>query len=351
MTQKILSVLYHVNKRKMKIKKKQYTVLENGDNLYRNNKHKFAMKVLMGLTGKLKKLPTEYIYDEKGSKLFKEIMELPEYYLTNSEKKVLLNNKKKLRERINGNDINLIELGAGDGIKTKIIIDDLIKNEVIFKYIPIDISPSAIIGLLDNFYQKFPQLNIEGVVSDYFSGLKWLSNLSTKQNLVLFLGSNIGNFSREQINTFLSSLWQILNEGDLILIGFDLKKDIKKMIKAYNDSKGVTAQFNLNLLERINSELRGNFETEKFQFYSTYDVSEGAIMSYLISVQRQTVFIEDLKRSFNFNEWEPVHTESSYKFNIEDIERLAEQNNFAVVEHYFDTDKQFTDSLWRVQKK
>ncbi len=334
----------------MKINKK-YTTLKNGDNLYKNNKHKFAMEVLMGLSGKLKKLPTEYIYDDNGSELFKQIMELPEYYLTNAETEVLLNNKQKLREKINWNDFNLIELGAGDGIKTKIIIDDLINNEVKFNYIPIDISASAIVGLVDDFSKEFPNLKIEGIVSDYFSGLKWLSNLTSKQNLVFFLGSNIGNFNQEQINAFLSSLWQILNDGDLILIGFDLKKDIKEMIKAYDDSQGVTAQFNLNLLERINSELKGNFDMDKFRFYSTYDVSEGAIMSYLISQTKQTVYIEDLNRSFDFNEWEPIHTESSYKFSIEDIEKLAEQNKFEIVEHYFDKKKQFTDSLWKVKKE
>ncbi len=335
----------------METKRREYSILENGDNFLKDNKQKFAMDVLSGLSKRSKRLPTEYIYDENGSELFKKITELPEYYLTKSETRVLQHNKNRLLERLNRDNLNLIELGAGDGKKTKIIIEEFLSKSVQFHYIPIDISVSAMEGLLKDFNSDFTTLKIKGIVSDYFNGIKWLSNLTTRQNLVLFLGSNIGNFNLLEISTFLSSLWHTLNNNDLILIGFDLKKDIRKMEDAYNDSSGVTALFNLNLLKRINRELKGEFDIAKFRFYSTYDVVDGAIKSYLISQDRQEIYIDELKRSFSFKEWEPIHTESSHKFSIEDIEELAEQNKFEVIEHYFDPEKQFTDSLWRVKKK
>ena len=188
------------------------------------------------------------------------------------------------------------------------------------------------------------------MVAEYFDGLKWLSNLNGQHNVVLFLGSNIGNFSHSEARVFLHSLWNALNDGDRILIGFDLKKDVQQLLRAYNDSQGVTAKFNLNLLRRINRELGGNFDLSQFQYYSTYNVLSGAIESYLVSCRKQVVHIEALGQSFLFQAWEPVHTEYSYKFLESDIALLAEKTGFRIVKHLYDSRKCFADSLWQVSK-
>ncbi|MCK4764793.1 MAG: L-histidine N(alpha)-methyltransferase [Candidatus Aminicenantes bacterium] len=311
---------------------------------------KFAVDVLTGLSQPLKWLPTEYIYDETGSMLFQQITTLPEYYLTRCETEILERSKGELREIIDAREFNLVELGAGDGKKTKILLGDFLDHQLTFRYIPIDISQSALEESMANLSRELPGLTMQGLVAEYFNGLKRLARLNTRKNIVLFLGSNIGNFNPPRIGLFLSGLWHALNNRDYVMIGFDLKKDIKKMIAAYNDKQGVTARFNLNLLHRINNELGGRFDLERFRYYSTYDVVKGAMQSYLVSLKDQDVYIDELKRSFNFKAWEPVHTESSYKFHIGEIERIARENHFEIVSHFFDAEKNFVDSLWRVKK-
>ncbi len=310
----------------------------------------FATEVLTGLSHPLKWLPTKYIYDDTGSELFRRIMDLPEYYLTRCEVEVLENHRTEMREALSDYTFNLVELGAGDGKKTRILLKELLNNRLEFHYIPIDISKSAINGLLKDLTLTFSELKMEGLVTEYFDGLRRLRDLNRRRNVVLFLGSSIGNFTPSETQTFLSNLWHALNDGDYVMIGFDLKKDIEIMLKAYADSQGVTAQFNLNLLKRINQELGGNFDLNQFHFYSTYDPFQGAIQSYVISQKEQKVFIEGLNRSFSFVQWEAIHTESSYKFRIEDIEQLAHRNQFEVVAHFSDSRKYFVDTLWKVRK-
>ncbi len=329
---------------------KNYKVLQPDDVKVSLLKHEFAVDVLHGLSQSIKHLPSKYIYDNVGSVLFQKIMDLPEYYLTNCEKEVLDTHKTQLVSLIGQEEFNLVELGAGDGLKTKILIDEFMNKKLDFHYVPIDISELAIKDLVQNVSHEFKNLKTEGIVAEYFYGLKWLSKLNHRKNLVLFLGSNIGNFNSSEAKVFLTSLWNSLNDGDLILIGFDLKKDINIIAKAYNDSKGVTAQFNYNLLHRINKELKGNFEIEQFQFYSSYHIFSGAIISSLISKIKQQVYIKDLNRLFSFDEWEPIHTESSHKYNIQDIDNLAEDIGFEMSGLFYDSKKFFVDCLWRVSK-
>jgi uncharacterized SAM-dependent methyltransferase len=168
--------------------------------------------------------------------------------------------------------------------------------------------------------------------------------------MVLFLGSNLGNFDKSSAKDFLRNLWNALNDGDYTVIGFDLKKDIDLMLKAYNDSQGVTRDFNLNLLRRINRELGGDFDLNKFHFYASYDVFTGAMESYLVSKEEQTVFIKEIGQAFNFEAWEPIHTEFSYKYLISDIEELAADTGFAIETQLYDSKRYFVDSIWRVQK-
>jgi dimethylhistidine N-methyltransferase len=310
----------------------------------------FSLDVLNGLSETPKRMPTKYHYDENGSRLFQKIMELPEYYPTRCETEILQTQKEKLAQLVVADNFNLVEMGAGDGKKTKILLSHFLKENLPFRYVPLDISESAMRELVSSIRNEFPNIETTGIVAEYFDGLKWLSTLDKRRNFVLFLGSNLGNFNESQARVFLRSMWNTLHPDDLILIGFDLKKDIDLMLDAYNDSQGVTAEFNLNLLTRINRELQGNFIIKNFRHYATYEVMSGAIESYLVSLEKQTVFIKEIGQTFEFESWEPIHTEYSYKYLETDIEKLAAQTGYVIEQQLFDPQKWFVDSVWRVQK-
>ena len=310
----------------------------------------FALEVLTGLSENPKRLQSKYFYDDEGSRLFQQIMALPEYYLTRCERDILTQRRQDIAGHIAAQPFLLVELGAGDGQKTRILIDHFLHRRLSFTYVPVDISEGAMQTLTTTLSREFPQLDADGVVAEYFDGLKWLSAQTDHRKLVLFLGSNIGNFNRPQAKHFLRSLWNSLNDGDIVLIGFDLKKDIDLMLKAYNDSRGITAAFNFNLLKRINRELGGDFDIGKFRFYASYDVFSGAIESYLVSLEAQTVPIKSIGQSFRFKPWEPIHMEYSYKFLPSDIEELAQETGYTILQHLTDPQGYFSDSIWRVNK-
>jgi L-histidine N-alpha-methyltransferase len=311
---------------------------------------KFALDILTGLSEPRKSIPSIYHYDTEGSKLFNRITELPEYYPTRCEMETLERNSDRISAYLEAENINLVEFGPGDGQKTRILIESFLKRKLKFQYIPIDISHSALTDLYEAFRKLYPDLFLEGLVADYFSGIKWLNNKYDRKNVILFLGSNIGNFNQERSKLFLRNLWNHLNDGDIVIIGFDLKKDIDILLRAYNDSQGVTADFNLNLLRRINRELAGEFEISNFRFFATYDVFSGAMESYLVSLEKQEVIIGEIGRSFRFDAWEPIHTEYSYKYLESDIQELASKTGFIVKEHLYDQKKYFVDSVWEVSK-
>ncbi|MDY6933194.1 MAG: L-histidine N(alpha)-methyltransferase [Spirochaetota bacterium] len=328
----------------------QYQILQSGDVEVAKSQQEFAKDILFGLSQPQKCLPSRYIYDTQGSKLFQQIMELPEYYLTQCETEVLHRHKDTITDFFESNSFNLVELGAGDGKKTKILLSHFLENNLDFQYVPIDISETAIHELLDELNQEFCELESRGLVAEYFEGLNWLSNLNHRCNVVLFLGSNIGNFKPFEARDFLLCLWNALNDGDYVLIGLDLKKEIEMLLGAYNDSQGITAKYNLNILDRINYELDGNFDLDNFEYYCTYDVSCGAIHSFLVSQREQTVSIGALNRMFHFEAWEAIHTESSYKFLEKDFSTLAEETGYEVIGNLYDSRRYFVDSLWQVNK-
>jgi L-histidine Nalpha-methyltransferase len=315
-------------------------------------KQTFALDVLVGLSERKKTISSKYFYDEEGSKLFQQIMHLPEYYLTRCEFEILERNGPAIADFVANEKWNLVELGPGDGLKTNLLLMQFLHKEVDFQYVPIDISESALQNLVNNLHNQIPRLEVRGLVSDYFNGLKWLNKLNSadRKNFVLFLGSNIGNFNYSRARVFLRSLWNSLNHGDLVLIGFDLKKDIDLMLAAYNDSQGITEKFNLNLLNRINRELGGNFDVSRFQHFANYDVFSGAMESYLVSQADQKVFIEEIGQTFYFEPWEPIHTEYSYKFLQTDIESLAAETGYLVEYEFQDSHQYFSDCIWRVYK-
>ena len=216
---------------------------------------------------------------------------------------------------------------------------------------PIDISEGAMRSLVESVRQSTPELKVEGLVCEYADGVRYLGREGgSRRNLVLFLGSNIGNFNRVQASAFLRRLWSSLHTDDYVLIGFDLKKDIEVLLAAYNDKQGVTSRFNLNLLHRINRELGADFDVSQFRHFGTYSVFSGAMESYLVSLEPQIVNIAALDLSFSFNAWEPIHTEYSYKYLRSDIDRLARDTGFSVQRQLEDARGWFVDSLWRVER-
>ncbi len=313
-----------------------------------NHVDEFAEEVREGLSRKLKYLPSKYIYDDRGSRLFQDIMALPEYYLTGCEEEILTRHRAGIAEHVSGDEFNLVELGAGDGLKTKILLQHFLNRDLNFTYVPIDISEKAVRDLVRELEDEFSELSVQGLVTDYFEGLSYISGNYSGRNMVLFLGSNIGNFDPGDRIDFLAKTRGSLSPEDYVLIGFDLKKNIDVVKRAYDDSRGVTAEFNLNLLRRINLELGGDFDLNAFKFYSTWDARAGAIISTLVSLKKQTVHVDYLERDFEFMMWEPIHTESSYKFNEEDIRSLADRTGFTVADNFHDTRGYFVDSLWQV---
>lgn len=310
----------------------------------------FALDVLMGLSSKPKHIPPKYFYDAKGSELFQKITDSSDYYVTECEKEILVSNAHRIVNQIDVENINIVELGAGDGRKTKTLLEAFLNSGKKIRYVPVDISESAIRQLSEDLSKNWSQLEVMGIVSEYFQALRWLGEENKGRNFVMFLGSNIGNFNSPQASVFLRTMWNALNPGDFAFIGFDLKKDIDVMIRAYNDSDGVTEQFNLNLLNRMNDELGANFNREKFEHYGTYNVKLGAMESFLVSKEEQNVEIKSLNKTFHFKPYEPIHVEFSFKYLPQEVKQLLSDTGFRMVETYFDEKQYFMDALVEVVK-
>lgn len=312
-------------------------------------KDTFAEDVLTGLSSNPKFLSSKYFYDDEGSRLFQEIMKVPDYYLTRSEYEIFSRQTEDIFEAFEADaaEFDLIELGTGDGAKTSVLVDYFLKQNADFCYVPIDISSEALNFLNEKFKKQFPDLDMQTEQGDYFKTLETFKKKSDKKKIILFLGSNIGNFSEEQALEFFKHLREMMNEKDFIFIGFDLHKNPETILRAYSDSLGVTKKFNLNLLKRINRELGGNFNVEEFKHYASYHPTERAARSFLISQIDQTVFIEALNKEFEFQQWEPIFMEVSQKYNLEMIGKVARESGFEVVKNFFDESRFYTNSLWK----
>jgi len=313
-----------------------------------SNGDQFAQDVLAGLSGSPKSLPCKYIYDDEGDRLFREITEQPEYYLTRTEYSILRQHAVDIAEHIGEGEFNLVELGPGDGGKARVLMERFSASGLQYTFVPIDICESSLEYIIEQSERRFAHVPVDGLVADYHDGLEWLANSSSSRNFVMFLGSNIGNFEPDDARRFLRDLRKALHPGDLVLIGFDLKKDIETLNRAYNDELGVTNRFHLNLLRRINIELGGEFELDTFEYSGSYNAATGAIESYLVSNVDQTVHVQALDKVFAFKEWEPINTECSQKYTESDIREMAKTSGFSVVENYGDSRDFFIDSLWRI---
>ena len=305
----------------------------------------FARDVDAGLSASKKHLSSKYFYDDEGSRLFQQIMELPEYYLTRAEMNIMQTRSLDIYNNIDSKELDIIELGAGDGLKTIEFIKHLLEAEAKIIYHPIDISGEAISQLKRKVNLELPNLNIKPLVGDYFLEMHDIPPSRAKK-VVLFMGANIGNYAFPDAVDLLQHISENIDIGDMLLIGIDLQKDPSLISSAYDDASGVTRAFNLNLLTRINRELGGDFDIKNFDFYSNYNPANGEIRSYLVSLSDHLVNIDACTKSYNFSKNELIYTELSKKYNKIEIEDLARQSGFKCIEQFHDEHDYFADCLF-----
>ena len=298
----------------------------------------FKKEIFEGLTAFPKYLSSKYFYDKKGDKLFQDIMAMPGYYLTDCEFEIISENTFEIGElfRDRENGLDLIELGAGDGKKTKLLLKYMAENNFNFIYKPIDISENAVEMLSTNLAAEMPTLKVDAEVGEYFAVLERLKGFDKRKKVIMVLGSNIGNLPHPKAVEFLSKLKDAMLGDDLLFMGFDQKKDPQTILNAYNDETGITAAFNKNILTRINRELGGNFEVEKFRHWEVYDPETGTAKSFLVATEAMEVAIEQLELTINFDEWETIHTEISQKYDDKTVSWLAEKSGLKIETSFSD---------------
>lgn len=305
----------------------------------------FAEEVEEGLSAEKKFISSKYHYDDAGSRIFQEIMAMPEYYLTSCEFEILSLQGKEIYQALQFEEhFNIIELGAGDGLKTKELLRNLQKIKANFSYIPIDISQKAIDLLVERMKQSLPKLDINPLVGDYFEVMNIVDTHDPK--LLLFLGSNIGNFKNDLALDLIKHINEYLLSGDKLLVGFDLQKNPNVVRDAYDDRLGITRRFNLNLLARINRELEADFDLYQFDFYCHYDPENGEVKSYLVSLIDQEVEIKKIGKFFHFKKDELIWSELSKKYKLGEIEQLGKKAGLNFEKHFIDSKVYFSDSLF-----
>lgn len=286
-----------------------------------------------------------YFYDDEGSRIFQEIMAMPEYYLTDCEMEILREQSAEIIEATGlEGEFNIVELGAGDGTKTEHLLRYCLEAGHKPIYRPIDISAEAIDQLVERFSHVLPELRVKPLIGDYHTSLKRLTNQDLP-SLVLFLGSNIGNFIPPANQRFLSSLSSAMRAGDQLMIGVDLRKNPSIIKAAYDDPHGITARFNLNLLKRINRELGADFNLEQWGFEVDYNEDNGELRSYLLSHVVQSVELGD--EVFTFAAGERIWTELSKKYDMQELTEMCDSAGFTPILHLHDKQNYFTDSIFR----
>jgi dimethylhistidine N-methyltransferase len=307
----------------------------------------FADDVRAGLGTSPKSVSPKYFYDDLGSALFEAITRLPEYYLTRVERDLLATYGREIAGAL-GAPIELVELGSGSAIKTRLLIDAIIEQQPRLTFHPIDISPEALTESSLALIGSYERLRIVAYAGDYFPLLREKRVITRDRVLALFLGSNIGNFEPDDARELLTLLARALRSGDGVLIGYDLKKDRSILELAYDDPTGVTAAFNKNLLGRMNRELGAEFDLAVFRFRTRWDEARGAIMSYLVADVAQRVRIPLAGLTVDFASGETIHTESSYKFSRDEIVALAQRCGYAERTTYSDAAGRYALSLFTV---
>jgi dimethylhistidine N-methyltransferase len=304
----------------------------------------FAEDVRDGLSRSPKRLPSKYFYDELGSALFDAITLLPEYYLTRAETEILREWGWEIVRAL-GNPIEFIELGSGSAVKTRILIDEALRIQRTLKYSAIDISGEALRASAQALVAQYATLSVTAYEADYFSILGTGTLKRSGRVLAMFMGSNIGNYEPADARRLLTGIGASLKPGDGLLLGTDLKKDPRTLELAYDDPTGVTSAFNKNLLSRMNRELGAHFDLDEFEHVAHYDAQNGCVCSYLESMRAQKVRIDKLDMVVKFARGERVHTESSYKYSMDDIAALAEETGYALDRTWTDKEKRFSVNL------
>lgn len=295
--------------------------------------------VIGGLQNIPKSIPARYFYDKHGSQLFEQICELPEYYPTRTEASIL----KQYAAEIVGKTqaVELVELGSGSSTKTRFLLDVYQNVDTPLYYTPVDVSGSMLEASANRLLAEYPQLKIQGKVATYDRALEQISTYSLGKRLIIFLGSSIGNFNREECDRFIERVSTALNPGDYFLLGIDLQKPVKILEAAYNDAQQITAAFNLNMLQHLNNRFQGNFNLELFEHKAIYNTEQNQIEMYLISKKEQLANLESLNINIELGKEEPILTEISRKFDLEQMKQHLNKNSLNLIKAYTDSQQWF----------
>ena len=323
------------------------TILQETDRLQISTPGKvrsqFRADVAFGLQQSQKTLPPKYFYDAHGSQLFEDICQQPEYYLTRTEAQILRTNAADIVKQTSG--ALLVELGSGSSVKSRLLFDEYQRQDHLLHYVPIDISASMLEETARSLLSDYPTMSIEALATDYLYGLTALPN--TRPRLVLFLGSNLGNFSLMEQAELFQHLAVSLHPGDQFLLGLDLRKSVEILEAAYNDAAGVTADFNLNILRHINREFQADFNLAQFSHLAFYNQELHQIEMHLKSEVAQKVTIAALDLNISFRAGETIHTEISRKFDAQEVKDQLTGHGFQFQSQWTDPDNLFLLSLFR----
>jgi dimethylhistidine N-methyltransferase len=295
--------------------------------------------VINGLTKANKSLPARYFYDAKGSQLFEDICQLAEYYPTRTEASILQQYAPEIVDRTQA--VELIELGSGRSTKTRYLLDAYRDSDSPLYYVPVDVSGSILKASAEDLLADYPKLKIQGKVATYSQALQQLSNNFLGKRIIVFLGSSIGNFNSAECDRFIERVTSALNLGDYFLLGIDLQKPVEILEAAYNDSQGVTAAFNLNMLQHLNNRFDGNFNLDLFKHQAVYNRSKHQIEMYLISQQQQSVTLQNLDLTIELDRGEKILTEISRKFDLTKMQSYLSDRNLNLIQTYSDPQQWF----------
>ena len=304
-----------------------------------------ADDVLTGLSATPKSLPPKLFYDAIGSGLFDEITRLPEYYPTRLETQIFRDHAGEMI-RAAGEQLDIVELGAGMATKTRLLLREVLKRQLVVNYTPVDISADALDVCASSLRRELLRVKVDPCVADFSMAMPRLPQAKNTR-LMLYIGSSIGNFDPEHAQQLLESMRLSLRRGDALLLGTDMRKDEATLVAAYDDSLGVTAKFNKNLLARINRELGADFNLAKFRHVALWNSEESRIEIYLESEAEQTVSIPALKRQFTFARRERVHTENSYKYTQSGVRTMLAKAGFSHQKSWTDDRKWYSVHLAR----
>ena len=309
----------------------------------------FLQATAEGLAARPRSLPCRFFYDERGSKLFEEITQLPEYYPTRVERGILEERAHEIAATFD-EPTELIELGSGSAAKTRQLIRELIERHGSLCFRPIDISPSILESSSRALLADYPELTVRALAGEYEAGLREIERAgSSRPRLFLWLGSSIGNLTRDEACAFLQRLRETLRPQDRLLVGIDRRKAPATLIAAYDDAAGITAEFNQNLLLRANRELGADFDLAQFQHRAVWLEEPGRIEMHLVSLRQQRVRVEALDAAFDFDAGETLHTENSHKYSPAEIDDLAERSGLVRTQSWQDAASMFELSMFQTE--